>query len=303
MLIAGLFRSAPKAAGTRVPAALVVFFLAISVFGSCPAIAGEFDHLPWTDAVGRVTLGNQSFNQAQEQALDLARRSAIAEVTGIQIRSLSENVSFQTGDELMTEFRQSVSAETSGHIVEESEPVYRPEQVDGNLFQIVCEIRARVALESSQPDPGFEVLVGIPGREDRKFRSGDELVLEVRASRDCWLNIFNVFADGTYALMFPNQEMPEVPLSAGRPLQIPEDEQRERMSIEVSALPDREITQEYILVVATRQERPFLSDRIVELGGGFLDMAAADPSRFARWLLAIPRDQRTQAEVGYYIYP
>jgi hypothetical protein len=294
-------RMAMMAAGAWASAAIVAMVLVVSL-SATPLAAGQYDNLPWVAGTGTVTLGDKTMNQAQEQALHDARNMAVEKVTGIMVHSISERVQQENGNSYIDQYREISAIETSGFIVEEQHPVFRFEQIEDKLFQVICEIQAKVAVESRQPNSSFVLRVGIKDRLNKMFRSGEELVLEVQSSLDCYLTIFNVYTDGTVALLLPNKDMLNNRISANQMVEIPSEKQRkDNIKFTLIASSDRDITEEYILVVATLEDHPFMSNRKTDLGGSFIPIFEADPEEMSRWMLKIPRDERTRAETFYSI--
>jgi len=146
-----------------------------------------------------------------------------------------------------------------------------------------------VAIEEGTRDPGFTLdLATHPG--SRTIRDGESLVLEVTASRRCYLTLIHVGADGTLDLVVPNRFVPEVALDAGRTIRIP----GKSAEFEIRAqLPEgRERERERLLAVATLDPVTFP-----------LDVGAGDEgfTAFNRWLLRIPVARRAEALWEYEI--
>lgn len=287
-----------RSAGTWGPA---IALLALTLVAGTPAHAG-YEDLPWTTGVGRVTVETITPQQAREEALALARRDAVAQVAGLQIDSSTDRVQIEAGDQMMDRFRQINSARTHGHIVEEEILACKPELVD-DLMQMVCTIRARVAVENRRPDPSFKLRADLVGPESRVFRSGEQLILELEATKDCYVTVFNVATDGTYSVLIPSERLPDNRLAGGRTAEFPSEKERRHSPIRVYADPERDTTEEYFYVVATLEPHPFLSNEKTDLGHNLAATAKADPAAFSRWLLDISPERRTSAEVFYSIVP
>jgi hypothetical protein len=292
-----------KMAGACAPAVVTLAALAI-LLNLLPSRAngGDYDNLPWTQGEGRVTFETISPKQAREEALDLARRRAVANVTGYQVSSTADRVRIQSGNEMMDRFRQITASEVHGHIVEEEILGYRTDMIDEAL-QMVCTIRARVAVDARKPDPSFRLQSKLLGPESRVFRSGEQLILELQATKDCYVTVFNVATDGSYAVLIPTERLSNCRLVAKQAQQFPSKDERVISPIRVYAEPDRETTEEYFFIVATLEQYPFLSNELTELGNNLVATPKASPSDFSRWMLQIPPDQRTTSDVFYSIVP
>ncbi len=303
----GIPEATTVTAGTPVPAVrafhtLLFLILVLLLWMASPLHAGEYDDLPWTEGEGRVTFETITPVEARERALDLARKDAVAQVTGIQFTSRTDRVQIESGAQMIDRMAQSTAAETHGLIVAEEILETPIEQIEG-VLQMVCRIRAKVEIENRKPDPAFRLQARLLGPESRVFRSGEELVLELEATKDCHVTVFDVSTDGTYSVLIPMERLPDNRLSAGRPKTLPSDEDRRHSPIIVGLRPDREMEEGFLFIVATREQRPFLSNEMTDLGGEFVPTARADLADFNRWLLDIAPDRRTKAEVFYSVVP
>jgi hypothetical protein len=131
------------------------------------------------------------------------------------------------------------------------------------------------------------------------YVDGEPLVLEVTASRPCYLTLIHIGADGTLELLVPNPFLVEMVIDAGRTIRVPD----RSAGFQVRArLPQgRERERERILAVATLDPVVFT----LETGAG--DELSADGgagnsfTALNRWLLRIPVARRAEAFWEYEI--
>lgn len=286
--------------------AVAVLLVAASLFPG--AIAGETvdrENLPWTAGEGRVTLSDQTIQEARDQARRAAEKDAIENATGsFSIRASDDYLKQETGDSLIERFSRTIRREISGRIVDIRHVDIDQEEPAPDVLQIICRLEARVAVEKQERNSAFEVRVDLHGNETGIFRAGEELVLEIRSSLDCWVTVFNVYADGTAAVLLPNARMPDNRVTADDVFLVPDHGNPTQKFIHFRlALPENQKrTEEYIAVVATLREFSFLSNTLTDYGQGYIPAYEAAVTELNNWILQIPRNERAEAEVFYSIF-
>lgn len=233
--------------------------------------------------------------QARREALRRARDKAIAEVTGVQIAAQQLRLKSEASGTERDTFSYLVHTSTRGRIVHE-EVSYRTELVDEiPIYQ--ATLLAEVALEEGARDPGFTV--DLRARPDtRTFRDGEEIAIEVTATRDSYLTVLNLRSDGEVAVLFPNRYDDDNRAPAGRTLRLP----RPSGGFEMRARLNDGHTGEHeqVLVIATLDPVPFHvedpGDEMVPEGDRDVRLTALN-----RWLLQIPVDRRAEALWDYEV--
>ena len=159
------------------------------------------------------------------------------------------------------------------------------------------EIRARVRPETGTPDPGFALELNLADKDSSNvYRHGEPLVMELEATRECHVTVFNLYGNDSLLVVFPNELMPDNRLAAGELLRIPPP--GAGWELPVGLLPGRDTDQEMLLAVATKQPVPFR-----RAAGARQGLLAVEEAMLAinRWLAAIPADQRIEAMTAYTI--
>jgi hypothetical protein len=269
--------------------------------------AGVDDHeAVWVTGVGEVVLATQDVPTAKEQALARARRGAIVEATREE-RVVSHDMLYRTeSPEGYRElFSSLITNEVSGVIVEQERPDYRYEEVAEDVLKLVCTIRARVALAAGDADPGFQVTAVFSGNDRAVFRDGDEMVLRIQATRDCYVTMFGMATDGTVTVLFPNHLMTDNHLEAGEVREVPREEQRSagRIRFDVELPADRSSVQESIHVVATRTDIPFMSLTRTMADGRRIETYLSTYTAVNEWLVGIPASERASCAALYTVLP
>ncbi len=210
----------------------------------------------WVQAVGRVMVGeNDTPHQARAAAVEEARKSAMQDFLGVEVKS--RNLDFAEegfrSDEHLTE--SVLQTTRRGLILKENvvEAGYKP-LPDCESCRYEVTLNACLA-EVSDAEKKFRVELDLPRT---KLVQGDEAKLQVTATDDCWIYLYDVDPDGTTTQVLPNQYLPEpVHLKAGQTYVYPDDEARRRGLLLVAELPPgRDVSAETIRVVATDKPLP-----------------------------------------------
>lgn len=265
----------------------------------------DAESLPWTLGEGRVTLTDQTIAEARDHARNLARKDAIEKATGsFLVHASDDYVKQESGDDLFERFSKAIRREISGRIVGERGEDFFQDEPAPNVLQLVCRLEARVDVQKQERNSAFEVRVDLRGNDSGIFRAGEEMILEIRSSLDCWVTVFNVYADGTVAVLLPNFKMPDNQVKAGIPFVLPDHDDPSQKSIHFRlGVPEgQQRTEEYIALVATLKEYSFLSNTMTDYGPGYIPAYEAALGEFNNWILKIPASERAKAEVLYSIF-
>ncbi|GEM_PF-509932 len=285
-------------------AALAAFVLGAACVAAPAADVAGHDDLPWTAGEGRVTLVDQTIEEARDQARDLALKDAVAKATdSFLVRASDDYVQAEAGDSRFERFSRAIHREVSGKIVDTRNLNYDTEEPAPDVLQIVCRLEVRVVVENEEPNSDFVVRVDLRGNDSGIYRAGEELILEIRASLDCWITVFNVYADGTVSVLLPNAKIPDNRVTADTPFVLPDHEDPDQAFVHLRlGVPDgQRRTEEYIAVVATLKEYSFLSNTMTDFGAGYIPTYEAALDDLNRWILQIPASERAEADAYYTI--
>lgn len=252
---------------------------------------------------GRSNLSGITQEEARLRALNSARAEAIRIVAGTQLRSetfgLDVEISSLKTNDFFSVFQVFNRSFSSGRVVEE-------EILEEGIFQVTDEsdqppiyiyrvkLRAGVVLEKGKIDPGFKLELLL---NQDSFKDGDEMQIRLKSSKDCYYNIFNVLADETLAVLYPNSRMKDNFLAVGTELTLPSPGTKLRVGL----LPGMERTTEIIFVIATKEKVDFAGGELVKQPCKIISSYHAGIHELSRWLANIPLDQRTEASVQYVI--
>jgi hypothetical protein len=233
--------------------------------------------------------------QARREALLRARDEAVAEAAGIHVAAQQLRLRSDLDGTLADGFSYLVQTTTQGRIVRE-EVTYRT-RLEGEVPVYEATLVAEVALEEGERDPGFELeLETSPA--STTYRDGEPIVLEITASRRCYVTLLQVGADGSLDVLLPGPHAGDNEVDAGGTIRIPAASAGYEIRAQLSPGRDRE--HERLLVVATLDAVPFVLD-----GSPAGELSRDDPrgslTALNRWLLRIPVARRAEALWEYQI--
>ncbi len=270
----------------------------------------------WVDATGECYQDlNMTREEATQHALKQAERNAIAKKCGIAVSAQTLQLQSETQQDFHESFIQLSLSAVYGRIVEKKEPLWAP--VENVQFSpgeppipLYCvTLRAKVAKEKGKPDPSFQVTLKL--NDDKlTFREGEEMILHISPTKDCYITVFNVLSDGTVLILFPPQGHTQQVARARQKLSLPsEAERRQGVHFRVGLMPGKTQDTEYVWVVATKDDIPFLPRETKEFsidlpilsGKVVLPTYQSALEEISRWLVSIPLDKRYIAMEQYHI--
>ena len=244
---------------------------------------------------------NATRTEIESQALQRACLEAILFANGVTIQDM---ISVYESTDQGLRISQMTKELRSGHITDKRNEIWAALQREGDSFPYALQITldVKVAEQFGRPDPAFETEVEL---SRQVYQTGDHVALEIRASRDCYVTVFQqslCMPDAPVTLLFPNEFSQANYLKKGRILEIP-DVNTWRFT---TWLPEklRECA-ESITVVATKTDIAFWGqlERVQWTVEGFYRIEYRTRALvLAKWLVDIPMDQRTEATVIYRIF-
>lgn len=256
----------------------------------------------WWGGEGIVNLSHITPENARSEAHNIARQDALSkarlEVVGYTASSLTE-LSTRDDDQVYDHFTRFVRTITRGRILKEDILFDGIEQqpIPGtNRTQPIYRVKIRVQIhqEEGEPDPAFKLSINL---NEESFREGETITLELKATRDCYVTVFNLYAHDSLRIWFPHEFDPYNFLQKGKSFFIPDPDAL--WDIPLGLLPGKEIDVESVLVIATKDNIPFTTLRAVTVEGALaMDQAL---TTISNWLIEIPIDRRTEDMATYRV--
>lgn len=282
---------------------LLMFALASSRVGAQAAVPTPGDTVTVTQRV--LVTGDLTPTDAKRQALEKALAEAVRRISGVRVQASQLGVDEDRGGRSRDSFLSVVQLDAAGRatnyrVLDERFVTERHPSLGAQLY---FELRAlvTVARETGAIDPGFTVAVSL--NDALFFDSGgslegnDELVATITTSQDAWLTVFDVMGDSA-ELLLPNVIMTDARVMAGRAVELPSREWRDRgVHFRASLPPQDNARRELLVVVATRSPVSFPTETATD---------AATPRPISlmaiqRWLVTIPLEQRAIAFAAYEV--
>lgn len=225
----------------------------------------------WIESEATVTVGeNDSRQQVRAAAVAEARKSAMQDFLGVEVRSRSLDYQ-QEGLRGQTRLIENMLETTRlGRIMEEQLQDEGYRDLPGCRS---CRYRAKIKTclmpIADAADKGFRAELGL---SRTRFVEGEEAKVTVTATRDCYVYLYDVEMDWKTSQIVPNDFLGEVRLKAGETWEYPSDEVRRRGVRLIAAMPDEktEVSAETIRLIAAKEPFRFKLD---EPGaGGYLGL-------------------------------
>lgn len=266
---------------------------------SCLEPASAQTNAQWVDCSGEAMLQNISNEEAQAIAKRRARLDAVEKACGIKIQSESMVKDYQ----LLSDFIHSVS---HGYVVEEkdikwiTETLHSKESNAPPTIIVKLSMRAKVIQDEGEPDPYFSVKLKL---NKTNFIAGDEVILDIKPTKDCYITILNLAANDSVYVLLPNSWQSSQFVVSNKTISFPSDNLRESgFHLRVSNLPGHKRDTETVYVIATKQEINFVDDINNSAGFGVVGTPKLALQKLARWLTQIPIEERAEGSVMYNIY-
>ena len=223
--------------------AATILFISLLALQNAP-------QLTWTPGAADRPMGeNETLSDARRFAMNDARRDAIAKANGREITAKTIVENSQLAIDL-------VAAYEEGMIVNEETLEVRPEVLGmGGKFFINWKVSLRAQVtppRTIRHDPDFQAMLDL-GKF--AFTEGESMAITVKPTRDAYIQIFNVGADGAVTALVPNRYHRDKLVRAGTTFRFPSmDEERQGIRL-TAALPENATqSDEKITVIATRRD-------------------------------------------------
>jgi len=238
----------------------VIFFAALIACLICPIYTTAAQKSSMVEAEGKAEISaGRTPDEARSLALDRARRTALEEVVGVNVRGSTVIYNADLINDM-------VMTGTRGIIVAQEVLFNECGSEDGKL---ICTVRIKAEVKeldrSAKPPFSIKARVQRPGKKSRKdvviFQEGDEVQVSVKLDKDGHLTIFSVDQFGKVYALFPNKFVKESFVEAGAEFVFPSDDLRARgLKLRAHTLEGQNKSNESLVLIATKERVALLED-------------------------------------------
>lgn len=260
-------------------------------------LAQSAQDITWVTVEGTAPLATAATPEARKQALKDAEKKAVAEALapGITVATLLVNLRLAGTIAGAIPYGKIVSKK-----ILEDGPVKSPKGAaasKNSLYRI--RIKAGVVQETEGEDPSFQLNTKL---NRSILEDGDELVIRVRSSKDCYFAMFNILEGDKIIRLLPNRLSKENFLAANADITFPRNEERRHgLRLRVHLPENKNTATESIYILAL--PRPFELDSIQTQEGifGIFNGHTAFVRDLVREVVGIPLASRAEALMRYEI--
>lgn len=255
------------------------------------------------DITSRVPLSEYNQIEARNKALSNAQDEAIKRAFGSTInssfyRKQTELLRDGNIEEANDDAVQLISETSSAVIVKKQiikdtvENVARTSEAP--VWYAVITIDALVTKGNKERDPNF--ILRVNGIKE-SYKEGESITMEIFSTQNCYLNIFNLAADGSVNHIFPNQIEQSNFLQAGTKVDIPGND---IYSLRPQLPDGKKTTSESLLIIATKDRAIFLFGE-VKKNYGLADTRISQLEELINWKTRFPRNQYEEVIEGFVL--
>jgi len=248
----------------------------------------------WYKATAWVTIHEDlTFADARERATTKALKNIIEYYSGTEINSNSLSIIAETNLKMdMDHFSQFTNTMSRGIILEKEILSEKREFYKDDLMFVVS-LKARVGKLEGATDPFFKLEASL---NRKRFQNGDEMIIQIRSSKDCYIYVLNILADETVSALLPNQYIKNNFLEKGATLSVPPEE-GPITKFRVGLPEGVSHATEMILVLGIKSTDSN-EKKSFDLNIGNYQMALKELMEF---VMGFPRDQVEQVSLQYVI--
>ena len=211
----------------------------------------------WKEAEAEVTLGQHDTPyQAKGRAITIARKKAIEEVVGYEIRSREVVFELESlaGHQALVE--NLITSMQSALILDEEVVEAKIVPLTEGEAKYQLRIKACVASLPDRVDKGFRIMLDM---NKQNFVKGDDAVATITVTRSACVYLLNVDLEGNWTLLFPNPHARENCTTPDRPIIYP-DARLQKMGIHMRAElpPGKRLSTEVLRVLAFKEKMDHL---------------------------------------------
>lgn len=237
----------------------------------------------WIETEGEAAIENITPEEARQLALNRAKIKAIEGVSNVKVHAITlvENYS------LIADFINTLS---TGYVLDEkvvewSSKIFQEKKDSPPVTIYTVRLKSCVAPDK-EGDPYFK----IKGELNRPFFiTGEDAKIKASCTKDCYLTIINLTADGKVRVLLPNEYGPSPLIKAGETYNFP----AEGLGLEMYPLAGHKKDAEAFILIATKES--FDALKLIKKG------EEIQPKDFYNAILSIPANSRAEEIIAYEV--
>ena len=243
-----------------------------------------------------VLIENITPEQAREKAVSEACKLAIEYVSGIEITGRTSLIQAESGDKITIDHFSKLTNQTSNGIVLEKEIIKEENTVENNLVYKTVTLRIKVGKQTGEKDSYFNVEALL---NKDYFQNGEEIQLEIKSSKDCYITVFNICSNDSVYVIFPNLYRNDNFLKSNETFILTNEQDKIKgISFPVNLLSAKEEDTEMIKIIATKEKFGFSSSYSFSAYGTYTSAL----NNLYHQIIKIPRDEMEEIDLQYFIY-
>lgn len=243
----------------------------------------------WFEVTSYVVIENITPEEAKGKAIQKACQTAIEQFSGIEITGRTSLIEVESGSEITIDHFSKLTNQTSNGIIMEKEIIKEENITKNNILYKSITLKIKVGKQEGERDPFFTIEAKL---NKDYFKEGEELLLSVTPSKDCYLTILNIMSDENVITIFPNKYRKDNFVKANELFELPnENDNKLGIMFKVHLLPDKEEDTEIIKILATKEPVN------IQINSDFKTALES----LQNWLVTIPRSHIEEFDLQYFI--
>jgi hypothetical protein len=251
----------------------------------------------WVTVEGTAPVGKEDKAAAKSRAIEDALRNAVHEAVGSYITAQDLVVNLRLSGSILgaIPYGKVIGKE----ILEESvENIPREGQDKPSLLYRV-KIRAGVVEETTGADSSFMLDASL---NNSSFKNGDEMLIRVKPTKDCYVSVFNILEDEKILRLIPNRFKEQNFLPANATFSFPDKADKSRgVKLRVHTPQNKDVATESIYILALSRPFEFHSAGIQEGIFGIYNGQTAFMKDLIKEIVGIPLNERAEVLMQYEI--
>ena len=248
----------------------------------------------WYKSTAWVTIHDDlTIAEARSQARTEALKNIIEYYCGTEINSTSLSIISETDMKMDMDHFSLFTNTMSRGIILEKEIIAEKRKLYAEDLVFVVTLKARAGKLDGASDPFFKIEASL---NRQRFQNGDEMIIQINSSKDCYIYVLNILSDETVTALLPNQYIENNFLGKGQSLRVPPKE-GSITKFRVGLPEGVPHATEMILVLAIKASDSN-EQKTFDLNLGNYQMALKELMEF---IIAFPRDQVEQVNLQYVI--